>query len=244
MSDVWGGGDAPQKLSNTGSPADVATAVVEDCKANIAGYFMAGIAYLVMFSLVFSVALGAFTLVIPGILLENEAVAVAGGLAGFSIYAFAIFGSTLVLYPLMNASFVRALELQFIMGQPIGFTSPFTTLRMDWLRIVGFYLLSQLIIICGFMCLYIPGMVAAALTSFAFPILVLEEDLSPVEALQKGWTHMSADPGWHLGVWLLLVVAAMLLQFTIVGILLMYPVMTAWQYFAYRLAFTQDKGDA
>ncbi len=244
--DVWKAPDAAESgvtpalargPGDLSDPMAVPNLVMADVKAHLGPYVLAGLGYLVAtFGFIGVVLAVLFGSMAPGILAEDETLAMVGMGIGFTAYVVGILGFGFVVAPLMNASLLRALDEQRRGGAPIGFTSAFSTMRQGAGRVIGFYLLGQLAVLVGMLFLYIPGIVAAVVTTFALPIVVFE-DVAPVTALQLGWKHLKAHPMWHVPLWLLMFIGIVLLEFSIVGLVLIYPVMVAFQLFAYRVAY-------
>ena len=250
--DVW---DAPQAEIDGASPArpapsnrgliatDVPMEVFEDLKANLAGYASMGITY---FAVVTALIMFAMTVlavgIAPGAILEDEIVMLVGGILGFLAYTAIIVGFTLVGYPLVGASSLRAMQTQMDGGDTIGAGSLFNTMRVDAGRIVGFYLVSQLLILCGMFLLYIPGLVAAMVTTLAMSIHIFEPEVSLSEALTRAFDHFKENPGYHVQAWLLMIPVFLVLELTIVGLVVIYPVLVAWQLVIYRHAFPNGSG--
>ena len=247
MSDVWAGTDAAKAVSNlelegvdlTGGPMDVPTSVWHDFKNHIMGYVMAGLGYFVVTMVVIFVAISAILLGLPGVILENEALMLAGTLAGFSIYTVILLLFAFIAFPLMNASLIRTLDMQRRGEHEIGVLSLFSHARQDAGKVIIFYLMSQTIVLIGFLMLYIPGFIAALVVTFSMPILVLE-DIDPVGAVVKGFEHVKDNAAWHIAVWLMLFATLIIAELTIVGLFVILPVMAAWQVHSYRLAFPDE----
>lgn len=228
----------PAALKGT-SPTDVARHVFDDFMAHLAGYFLAGTSYvLVVLGGIFVAVVVMLLGVVPGVVTEDETVAFVGSSIGFVLYMAIVFFLGFVAFPAMIASLLRGLDKQQRGLGTLGFSSPFNDLSGSG-RAIAFYLLSQVLVLVGVVFCYLPGLVVATLSSFALPIVVLE-GASPTEALGLGWRHMRSDPGWHLAVWLLMVVALLALELTLIGALALVPAMAAWQLFAYRAAFGPD----
>lgn len=211
--------------------------VFEDLKSHAVGYALAGAAYFVASTALVFAAIGLLALFMaPGIIKEDETLLVIGGLAGMIPYTGLIFAFTLGGFPLMSASLLRALESQRTGDATIGFGSLFSGSGDRTWSIVLFYAMSQMLVLVGALFFYIPGMIAFAVTTFAFPIVVLE-DATPVQALQLGWDHVRKNAAWHAGVWLLLIPLFLALELTVVGLVFLFPILVAYQLFAYRAAF-------
>lgn len=215
----------------------VARDVFEDLKGHVVGYALAGAAYFVATTALVFAAIAVLGLCMaPGIIKEDETLLVIGGIAGMFPYMGLIFGFVIGGFPLMSASLLRALESQRAGDSTIGFGSLFAGSGDRTGSIVLFYAMSQVLIFIGALFFYIPGMIAFAVTTFAFPIVVLEE-VTPVRALQLGWDHVRNNAAWHAGVWLLLIPLFIALELTVVGLVFVFPILVAYQLYAYRAAF-------
>ncbi len=223
--------DVPQ----SDDPFGVAKMVLEDLKANPGGYFMSGIGYLLFMTGAVFVVLGAvFLSILPGMMTESEGLMMAGGAVGMLIYMVGILVLSFVVAPLQMASLIRALDTQMKGEGAVGFGSMFNTMRQDAGRIILVYLLYQTTVLVGMLFLYLPGLAAAALGMYVMPIVCLEPEVGIVDAYTRGWNHFKDNLGWHAGVWLSLLVAIVFLEITLVGLLVLMPVMCAWQVAAYR----------
>jgi hypothetical protein len=215
--------------------------VIADLTAHPAAYLMAGVGYLASALVLVTLAVGLLGICMaPGIVKEDEDLLVIGGLVGMIPYLGLIFAFAFIAFPLMSASLRRALDAQRSGGEPIGFFSLFSGSGERTWPIVTFYVMSQVLVMVGMLMLYVPGIIAMVVTTFALPIVVLE-DVAPVDALKIAWEHVRRNAAWHVGVWLLLIPAFIALELTIVGLLFIFPLLIAYQLVAYREAFG-DKG--
>lgn len=246
MSDAWKAPDesaaatAAGKLDlatgpKTRNPMDVPTKMFEAFKANIAGWFLAGFAQFGAILAVVFVAVAAMGLgVIPGVVMEDETLLMVGALVGMLVYIVAIFTFSLLVAPLMSAAMIRGLDAERRGEGNIGLTTPFAGITTDAGRVVIFNLIGQAMILCGMLMLYVPGLVAAAVVTFALPIVVLEPETSPMEALGRSWKAITNDPVWHLAQVAVLFAAVIVAELTVVGIFVMMPLLAAHQVYAYR----------
>ncbi|MCA9490424.1 MAG: hypothetical protein KC621_10885 [Myxococcales bacterium] len=203
------------------------------------GYALAGLSYLVVVLVVVTVAMGALGLgVAPGMLLDDETILVVGGMAGMLVYTGVILLVTFVGYPLMTASLIRAVDAHRAGGPAPGFTSAFSTMTQDAGRIIAFYALSQLAVLVGMLFLYLPGFLAVAVSTYAFPMVVMER-VGPVEALSRGFDHLRRHAVWHLMVWLVLFAGLVVGEITVVGLLFLWPAVAIYQLAAWRI--TQER---
>lgn len=226
------------KLDGGSKPRDpmvVFNQMAEAFKANLVGWFLAGLAYFAVIFGVVIVSIGAIGIsVAPGVVTEDENLLVFGLLGGMAVYMGLLLVFSMGVAPLMNAAMIRGLDAERRGEGPIGFATPFTGLTTNAGRIVLFNLMGQVIVLIGMMMLYVPGLIAMAVITFALPIVVLEEETSPMDALTRAWQGMVADPVWHLAQFALLFAALLIAELTVVGIFFLVPLMTAHQAFAYR----------
>ncbi len=241
MTDPWRppGHEEHTKIEG-GGPMEVGQLVWADLSSNPVGHFAAGFAYFAAVMLLVLIAVAALGIgLAPGIVMEDETLLVVGGIFGMTVYTVSILLFSFVGFPIMTASLLRNLEDQRLGEGAIGLMSLFDRTSPEGLRIAGFYMLSQLIILVGVLMLYLPGFVAMALTTVAMPIVVLE-GATMKEALNKAWAHMAKEPVFHLGTWGLFIGVVFALYFTIIGLLLIFPLMVLWQYYTYKVAFGEE----
>lgn len=241
MSDAYAPSEAAPAKRDSLDPMEVPRGVWALFTGNPVGFFLASVSYMgAMVGMILGIIALVFACMAPGLLLEDDLVLAIGGIIGFSAYALILLVLTFVISPLMNASLIRAIDGELAGDDPIGFGSPFSTLRQSPGRVILFMLLSQALIFAGMLLFYIPGLIAAALSAFALPMVVLDESVDPVEALKRGFAHMQAQTSWHLVVWLGMVLAIVVIEFTVVGLLFLMPLMVAWQVVAYRQVHPRD----
>lgn len=211
----------------------------EELRSAPVGYGLAGLAYFVVVLVTIVVAVAALGIgVAPGAILEDDTILVVGGMAGMLVYTGAILLVSFVGYPLMTASLIRAVDAHRAGGPAPGFTSAFSTATQDAGRILAFYALSQMIVLVGMLCLYLPGFVALAVVTYAFPMVVVER-VGAVDAVSRGFEHLRRHAVWHLMVWLVLMAAMIVGELTVVGVLFLWPLLAIYQLAAWRL--TQER---
>ncbi len=218
-------------------PMDVPRAVWADLTANPVPYLLANVGYLAGAMVVTTALLALIGIAaIPGIATEDETMLMVGLAAGMGVYMLGIFALAFLAVPLWTASMMRALDRQRQGLRTIGFASSFTDMKHRAGPVIGTYAITQALTFVGLFFFYVPGLMAAAIGTFALPIAVFE-DVGPVEAWKRAWDHAKNHAGWHIAVFALLFVAILVLQLTLVGIIIIWPLVCAWQLYAYRLAF-------
>jgi len=230
--------EGPEGASD--DPMDVPRAVWADLTANPVPYLLANFGYM-MGAMVVTTALLALIgiAMAPGIVTEDETMLIVGLVAGMGVYTLGIFALVFLAVPLWTASMLRTLDRQRQGLGTIGFASSFSDMTHRAGPVIGTYALTQALTFVGIFFFYVPGIMAAAIGSFALPIAVFE-DVGPVEAWTRAWNHAKNHAGWHIAVFALLFVAILVLEFTLVGFIVIWPLICAWQLYAYRLAFGPD----
>lgn len=222
-------------------PLGVARATVADLAAHPMGHLGAGIAYLLVTLVLIAVAGGALGIgMLPGLLAGSDLLLFVGGALGGVVYTGLIVGFTFVVFPLQLASLQRALHAQARGEGALGFRSLFDTMTTDAGRVLGFYLAYQLATLVGMLFFYVPGLIVAALGALVMPIIVLEPHTTLSEATGRVLDHVRLHPAWHVATWVLLLVAIVVLELSLVGLLVALPVVAAWQVHAYRLSGLED----
>lgn len=227
-------------LGGSDDPTEVPKAVWADFTSHPVPYILAnlgymGIATVFTFALLAIMGIG----VAPGIVTEDETILLVGLAAGFSVYMLGIFFLAFIAVPLWSASMLRGLDRQRRGECTIGFASSFNDMKPRAAGVIGTYALTQALVFVGIFLFYIPGLIAMAVGTFALPIAVFE-DVGPMEAWKRAWHHASNHAAWHIGVFALLFMALIALELTLVGLLFIWPLMCAWQLYAYRLAFGEE----
>jgi len=246
MSDPWQSpaSDAPAVVDpgfegpgdESTDPMDVPRAVWADLTAHPGGYVASGLGYFAFTMLVVVVIIGMLGLAIaPGIALEDETLLVVGAVVGGLAYAGGILLLVLLVVPAQMASMMRVIDGAQRGEARLGLSSLFSHARADLGKVALFYFVNQFLVTLGALFFYVPGLVAAAVGAFAFPMVALE-GASVGDAYRRAWGHFRDHLGWHVGVWALALVAFIVLEITLVGLLVAMPVMCAWQVFAYRAA--------
>ena len=245
--DVWDAPETDIDGASVTSPAlanrsllatDIPKDVFADFQANVGSYVAMGFAYMAfIMGFVFVASTALVVGIVPGVILENEIVMVIGGSLGFMVYAAIIMVFTAVGYPLLGGSALRALRTQMDGGDAAGVGSLFNTMNVDFERVIGLYLVSQLVIMCGFLLFYLPGLIAVMVTTLAMSIHVFEPEVGLTDSLTRAFEHVKENPGWHVQGWLLLIPVFLVLEITIIGLVCIFPVVVAWQVVMYRHAF-------
>lgn len=222
-------------------PVAVVKALLADLQARPMAYAMCGLGYLVVtfaaIALIIAFPLAGFGV---GAASNDETLMVIGGSVGMIGYAGGLFLLTLFGVPLMTASLIRAFDHQLRGGADIGFGSSFSRMRDDQGRlgrVVGFNLLLQMMVFVGILFFYIPGLIVAVIGLLALPIVVLEPDVSPMEAMSLAWAHARNNAAWHVAVWLIMVGVLLLAELSVIGLLFVWPLMVGYQTIAYYKAF-------
>lgn len=218
-------------------PVAVARETLRDLMDHPVGYLLAGLTYFAaVFGLIIASMLALGVCMAPGLALEDETLITIGGIIGGLIYTTLIIAFTLVGYPLMTASLMLNLRDQRSGGAQIGISSTFNRMTERMGPAIRMYLLTQLLVLVGMVFLYIPGLIAMVVCTFAFPIVIFE-DVSATEALKLSWAHIQKNAGWHVAVVFVAIALFIVIELTVVGIFVLWPLMACYQLVAYEKAF-------
>ena len=147
----------------------------EHFQENVAGYLLSSLVIsVVYFVILMGLGLGMVGALLPGMIMEDPVMLQVGAIVAGLVN----FGSVLlmaVVFPLMQASVMRAIGAHHTTGEPLGWSSPFTTFTQDALRVVGFSLLSGFMVGVASLFCFLPAIPVFAWTTFALPIMVLEQ---------------------------------------------------------------------
>ena len=180
-----------------------------------------------------------FAAMAPGIYQQDEMLVVIGSAVGSGIHTLVLTASLLIILPPLQASLIREAAVAFDGEGEMGLMSPFRRARdADGRiqRVVVLYALINLGAAVGMLLLFVPGLIVAGVGAMAFPIVVFEE-VGPIEALKRAWDHAKRHAAWHVVQWLVMYALVSLVQLTVVGIVVMLPLMSTYQALVYREAF-------
>ncbi len=243
MTDDWTNAGAASEGAPGEDPLQVVTTFWEDLQGNPTGYLLSGLAVSVVIFAFFVVAMILVVLMaVPAAMFEDpntqSLAAVVGGLVGVGLMTL----GSVVVFPLLQASLVRGIAAQQDYGpEAFTFMSAFSTMTQDAVRVVSFMLITVVLTMIGYMLCFLPGLVVAAVSLLAFPIMVLE-GVSPIDAYRRAGEHLVANPTWHVVVFLINAVILGVLSMTGIGGLFYMPIAAGYQVAAYREAFPDEGG--
>ncbi len=214
---------------------------VEELKEHPVPYCLAGVGIgLVSFPLgivmVFAIYGGMFVGMLPGLVLEDEAILTIGMLVVPLLTVLVVtLLFTLVTVP-MHASLLASVDAHQARDEDeeLGFMSTFSHAKDK--------AVPALVYSLGFTCVYtvllfffiLPGILFAIVADMAWPLVVLE-GMSPVEAVQKSARHFMAHLPWHLGYVLILFAMAFILAYIpMVGAFIAPGLVAGWRVWAFR----------
>ncbi len=227
------------------NPTALITRLVEDLQARLAGYFLAGTGFfLALFFLIVGLVALMGVGAIPGAITGDERLLSIGMMASsLLLYLPGILLLTLVLVPAMTASLMRALWGAWRDGAPLGIGSAFTSLRQDLRDVVLVTLMYQMAVFVGALFCYVPGIALAILLCHAVPLVVLHH-IPPMEALKLSFEKVKANLSYHVIGFLLMFAAIVVLEITVVGVLLIFPVQVAMLLMMHEEMFGPSGPDA
>ena len=88
-----------------------------------------------------------------------------------------------IIITMLNVAYLKYV-LNFVRTGKCDFNDIIDCLKAKWLNILLLSILMDLILVVGFMALFVPGVILALAYSMA-PLLIIDTDLSPIDALRK-----------------------------------------------------------
>jgi hypothetical protein len=242
------GGDDP--FASPGNPAtatpeglpgatDLLNKVIAEVQKDFAGFFIGGLGALIVAFLIIPFSLvavygGMFAGMIPGLLLEDEAVTGLGSMVGLFAGMFALIFVIVGLTAPMGASTTRAVWRYLTTGEKLTFMAPFSTITQDLFRVLAFALLQFVVVFTLAMFCYLPGLIAAAYLVFAGPLIIIHR--MPIgQAVSMSVAHVQQHGSWHIGFFGIAVVMQLVLSYVpIVGPVMLATCMPLYILLAYR----------
>ncbi|MBW2254152.1 MAG: hypothetical protein JRI25_06080 [Deltaproteobacteria bacterium] len=235
-------GDSATETGQLPDVVKVLTDLLGDLQANVAGYLLAGLGYmLVAFGMVFVfIALLVGFMVIPmiiGAALGSEELGAILAMVGMLFgYVVGLLLLVTVSAPFM-ASLARAARAHLEGDQPLGFVAAFGHLGTDIVQVLLLSILQMALVLIGMMFCYLPGLLVSLALGFAFPALIVHR-LSAISAIQLSFGHVRRNLGWHLGFWGLgLAILFVAQAIPLVGVMFGLPFYVAYQLKVYMLVF-------
>ncbi len=235
------GGGTPVTPEDLPPATTVLTNTIDDLKDNFVSYLSAGFGMFIgIFMLVVALIIGIMVPVAPGIIMENELVALGGGAVALLLYIVGLFTLSLIIVPSMQMSMYRSANQQIGDGMPMSMGSAFSKTSEDRWSFIGAYLGMTVCISIGAMFCYFPGIILSLMLPIA-PVMVAIRGQSAGDALGKTFNFIQANPGWHLAVGALGLLSAIVLSFIpLVGMFLTYPFMAAYHVNTVRILMPNE----
>lgn len=185
------------------SVLDLLKAFFEEFKTNFAQYVIAGLGFVCVvlplsFAMVFGIYASVFVGMLPGIALEDEALLALGPLAAVLVFTVAAVALTTAITVPLQASLARSVDDHLAGRAPLGPGAPFTRAMEDLPLVLLYSTIHTSITLVLLMFCYLPGIVFAFLTDFAWLHVVLDRK-SPMDALKTSMEHVRDHASWHLG---------------------------------------------
>lgn len=227
------------------SPMDLLMRSFDAFKDDLQGYLLAGVIPMIVtilsaFASIIVVYGSMFVGMLPGLMMNDELVAMLGGMGLFMVALIAlVVGIGLAMAPL-SASLMRAMEASHSGEAKLTFQAPLSTAKEDLPRVVQVTMLVSTLTFVGAMMCYVPGLLVGFLLCFALPGVVLDR-LSVGEAVGRSVGHAREHVGWHAGVFgILMLMYIILSQIPFVGYLVAMTLTSDFTVRAYRAAFPAD----
>ncbi|MEQ1506497.1 MAG: hypothetical protein ABMB14_29990, partial [Myxococcota bacterium] len=245
------GGDRPAG-SGPMPVGEVVSQTLTRFQADMPGFLLGGlipfaiqmmVATVGVFVGLFAVYGGMFVGMVPGMVLGDDDLTAVGMLFGLAAGTFGlVFGFAAILGAVLapiNASLHRAVWRALETGESLKIDAAFSTARQDLGRVVGFALVSSLLMLVGLSMCYLPAIVVGAALMFAGPAIYIHRLTIP-DAIRRSVGHLSSNPGWHLGMFLVVMIATMVLAYIpLIGGLLAATIHPMLVLIAYRSEFPE-----
>lgn len=231
---VWTPGESGGGSTELPAATDLAREAFEDLTNNFVPFLMAGLGVMVVVTV--GVMIGMFLILgvsFAGALAEDAMIMLAAMFVGYG----AFFLVLMVILPPIYASLIRSVWAYLTQGEPLSFTSGFSSASQDIGPVYGVFFIATFLSLIGMMMCYLPGLIASMFLGFALPAVAVHR-LGPMEAVRLSAGHVRDHLQWH-AVLFLLGVAAMIVGSMIpfVGSLVATPWYYAYYLRAYRAAF-------
>lgn len=250
-SDVWAGGtDNPSSRNpDAGLPnvTDLASRTWTEIQQDFGSFLLPGLipvigAQFAGFAMIFAIYGGMGLGALPGILVDDELVALAGSMVGLFGGTFGSMGLLLLVMAPIQASMYRAVWKYLETGEKMGIGSPFSTYTQDIGRVLAYQLIVFAASFVGALMCYVPALIAGAALMFAGPAIYIHR-LGIGEAIGLSVRHLMKHPGWHLGFFGISFLMSIGASFVpIIGMMLLTTAYPLFVLLAYRHVF--GTGDA
>ena len=210
-----------------------------DFKERFASYFVGGLGIglitmpvtVVAVLLVYGAAFGGM---LPGMMVDDEALILGGLFAGLSVSALLATALMVGVLAPLQASLARAMVRHFEGEEELSLGAPFSTATEGLGRLYAYTALHSVVGLVGMLFCYLPGIAWQVLTHFAWCRVVLDDE-APVDALRHSVADVREQPLWHLTYAFLLVVVVVLVSYLpLIGAFLAPSVTIGIQVYAYR----------
>jgi hypothetical protein len=204
-SDVWSSGQTSARNPDAGLPnvTDLASRTWAELQKDFGGFLLAGLAPVILsqiagVAMIFVIYGGMGLGAVPGLIIEDELVMVAGSMFGLFGGTFGALALLMLVLAPMHASVFRAVWKYLETGEKLTISSPFSTYTQDLGRVILYQLVALGLGFLGAMMCYLPALVVGAALLFAGPAVYVH-GLGVGSAIGLSWRHLLKHPGWHIG---------------------------------------------
>lgn len=175
-----------------------------------------------------------FAAMLPGIAANDDSLVGIGALGGALTATFGFTGGLVLVTTPMWASLYRATWAHLVRGEPLGLMSPLSTFTQDLFSVYAYTFVTGALVLTGAMFCYVPGILLQGMLVFAWPALVIHR-LSIGAAIRWSFEHTLAHPAWHMALWAVGFVMALVLPYVpVIGYALLFSIHTLFVVLAYR----------
>lgn len=227
---------------NTDAPTPVLELLpqwFEVYKKDFAAFILASLGIMAVtvplsFAMVIGLYAAIFVGMVPGMAMEDEGVLLLGMLGTTVLGTVGMIAVFILVLTPIQASFTRAVDAHITHGQPISIGAAFSTITEDLGRVLGYAVLHTTLMVVGLMFCYLPGLLFAVVTSFAWQHVVLGKK-GGMEAIKESIAHVQAHAGWHVAyIGITMAMALIVTYLPLVGYFIAPGLLTGWQVFVYR----------
>lgn len=241
--DVWTSG-TNEKNPDAGLPnvTDLASRMWAEIQKDFGGFLLAGLipaigAQFAGFALVFVIYGGMFLGAVPGLVLEDELIALVGSMVGLFGGTFGSIGVLILVMAPMQASMYRAVWKYLETGEKLTIMTPFSTYTQDVTKVLLFQIVTFALSFAGMMMCYVPALVVGAALMFAAPAVYVHR-LGILDAVRLSVGHLMRHPGWHLGFFGIAFLMSIVASFVpVIGMMLLMSAYPMFVLLAYRQVF-------
>jgi hypothetical protein len=245
--DVWNpsGSSAPQAdvLPNV---MDLTSKIVAEVQKDFASFLLAGVGPLIAGFVIGPVAVvlvygGMFLGMVPGMIMEDEAILGLGSMVGLFGSLFLLIAVLTCVTAPMGASTYRAVWKYLTTGEKLTIMAPFSTFTQDLPRVVLYSFLHGTLMFVGLLFCYFPALLVGAMLVFAGPAIYIHR-LGIGQAISLSIAHVQQNASWHVGFYGIHFVMYLVLSYIpLLGPMMLATIVPLYVLMVYRHSFGEGE---